>query len=76
MQKRTKKDKVRPILVNKDVISPENVIDNLVVDVPAANHFEKLHPKDEFELMHINVSCKTMIVSFFLLTRFSLKNCS
>lgn len=50
LQKRTKKDKVRPILVNKDV-SPENLIDN-VVEVPPANHFETLHPKDEFELMH------------------------
>lgn len=50
LQKRSKKDKVRPILVHKE-ISSENVIDNMV-EAPPANHFETIHPKDEFELMH------------------------
>lgn len=48
-QKRGKKNKVRPILIHKSVENPV-IIDS--VDVPPANHFEQLHPKDEFELLH------------------------
>lgn len=50
LQKRPKKEKVKPILVNKE--------DNFVtvldqpIETPPANHFELIHPKDEFELLH------------------------
>lgn len=50
LQKRIKKEKVRPILVNKDN-TVENCVLDKVVEVPPANHFEELHPKDEFELL-------------------------
>lgn len=54
LQKRNKKEKVRPILINN--IEKENIV---VVDgdieIPPANHFEQLHPKDEFELLHSHI---------------------
>ncbi|KAJ3648678.1 hypothetical protein Zmor_020462 [Zophobas morio] len=50
-KKQPKKDKVRPILINKE--NSENDVEKLVntdsVTCPA-NHFEELHPKDDFEL--------------------------
>ncbi|XP_017776319.1 PREDICTED: ribosome-binding protein 1 isoform X2 [Nicrophorus vespilloides] len=49
-KRKQKKDVVRPILVNRDS-SAENIQCN-VEPVSPANHFEELHPKDEFELLN------------------------
>ncbi|CAH0594266.1 unnamed protein product [Chrysodeixis includens] len=54
IRKRGKDSKVKPILVNKEdpscVSDPSTLPENL--PSTAANHFEEMHPKDEFELMH------------------------
>ncbi|XP_050551580.1 ribosome-binding protein 1 isoform X7 [Spodoptera frugiperda] len=54
IRKRGKDPKVKPILVNKEdpscVSDPSALPDSTAVTV--ANHFEEMHPKDEFELMH------------------------
>ncbi|KAJ8723895.1 hypothetical protein PYW07_007875 [Mythimna separata] len=54
IRKRGKDPKVKPILINKEdpscVSDPSAVPDSAAVTV--ANHFEEMHPKDEFELMH------------------------
>lgn len=52
-KKRGKRDKVRPILIHKSV---ENApVIPIVDDVPPSNHFEQLHPKDDFELLHLHM---------------------
>lgn len=51
-QKKFKKEKMRPILVNKEEV--ENIVDIIVDEVPPANHFEEIHPKDDFELLRSN----------------------
>nr|XP_049704576.1 ribosome-binding protein 1 isoform X4 [Helicoverpa armigera] len=54
IRKRGKDPKVKPILVNKE--DPSCVSDPSALPDPTtttvANHFEEMHPKDEFELMH------------------------
>ncbi|XP_026743114.1 kinectin-like isoform X6 [Trichoplusia ni] len=54
IRKRGKDPKVKPILLNKEdpscVSDPSTLPENLTTTV--ANHFEEMHPKDEFELMH------------------------
>nr|XP_022907680.1 ribosome-binding protein 1 isoform X3 [Onthophagus taurus] len=50
-KRRPKKDKVRPILLNRDM-SEEKIVLTPDCEVEPANHFEESHPKDEFELMH------------------------
>ncbi|KAJ8714050.1 hypothetical protein PYW08_007670 [Mythimna loreyi] len=54
IRKRGKDPKVKPILINKEdpscVSDPSAVPDSATTTV--ANHFEEMHPKDEFELMH------------------------
>lgn len=54
IRKRGKDPKIKPILLNKE--DPSCVSDPSSVPVPAdttiVNHFEEMHPKDEFELMH------------------------
>ena len=54
IRKRGKDHKVKPILINKEdpscVSDPSAVPDSTTTTV--ANHFEEMHPKDEFELMH------------------------
>lgn len=54
LQRRNKKEKVRPILVNSKE-KENNVIIDSEIEVPTANHFEELHPKDEFELLHSHI---------------------
>ncbi|CAB3249206.1 unnamed protein product [Arctia plantaginis] len=54
IRKRGKDPKVKPILINKE--DPSCVSDPAAVPETtatiAANHFEEMHPKDEFELLH------------------------
>ncbi|XP_045538003.1 ribosome-binding protein 1 [Papilio machaon] len=53
IRKRGKDPKVKPILVNKE--DPSCVSDPGSVPFPGSavsNHFEEMHPKDEFELLH------------------------
>lgn len=50
LQKRAKKEKVRSILVNKE--KAPDIMSNSKSEPPAVNHFEQLHPKDDFELLH------------------------
>lgn len=52
LQKRMKKDKIRSILHNKEKTP---VVDANSSVLPI-NHFEKIHPKDEFELHAHQVS--------------------
>lgn len=48
LQKRAKKEKILPILLNKEKTPVAEVgVPNTLV-----NHFETIHPKDEFELLH------------------------
>ncbi|XP_053613268.1 ribosome-binding protein 1 isoform X2 [Plodia interpunctella] len=58
IRKRGKDPKVKPILVNKE--DPSCVSDPSTVPVPTestvSNHFEELHPKDEFELLHSSLT--------------------
>ncbi|XP_025830001.1 ribosome-binding protein 1 isoform X3 [Agrilus planipennis] len=49
--------KVRPILLQKDPKENRPVIPN--IEVPPANHFEKIHPKDEFELVRSRSNSQT-----------------
>ncbi|XP_072388598.1 uncharacterized protein alt isoform X10 [Diabrotica undecimpunctata] len=50
--KQKKVKKVRPILVKKEQ-SPQRVALE-IVEAPIANHFEEIHPKDDFELLRSN----------------------
>ncbi|XP_049877687.1 ribosome-binding protein 1 isoform X3 [Pectinophora gossypiella] len=50
IRKRGKDPKVKPILLNKE--DPSCVSDPTTPSPPPLNHFEEMHPKDEFELMH------------------------
>lgn len=53
IRKRGKDPKVKPILLNKE--DPSCVTDPSAVYTPeniVSNHFEEMHPKDEFELQH------------------------
>ncbi|XP_046971775.1 ribosome-binding protein 1 isoform X2 [Vanessa cardui] len=53
IRKRGKDPKVKPILVNKE--DPSCVSDPSAAATPVAevsNHFEEMHPKDDFELLH------------------------
>lgn len=54
IRKRGKDPKVKPILINKEdpscVSDPSALSDTTVTS--AANHFEEMHPKDDFELLH------------------------
>ncbi|GLV33324.1 hypothetical protein CBL_08594 [Carabus blaptoides fortunei] len=48
-KKRTKKDKMKPILLNKEKMP---LLDGVDVDKQTpTNHFEQIHPKDDFELL-------------------------
>lgn len=62
-KKRKKKEKVRPILIHKLVENPVAVD---LIDVPAVNHFEQLHPKDDLELLHAHLQ----VVSYLILLKF------
>ncbi|XP_044263237.1 ribosome-binding protein 1 isoform X2 [Tribolium madens] len=54
-KKQSKKEKVRPILVKKDKL--ENDVETVADEVPTqTNHFEELHPKDDFELKFHSIS--------------------
>lgn len=44
-KKKKKKDKIKPILLNKD--EKKNPLTD---KPPVTNHFEKIHPKDDLEL--------------------------
>lgn len=48
LQKRVKKDKIRPILLNKE----KTPVADVTASNTLVNHFETIHPKDEFELLH------------------------
>ncbi|XP_047536695.1 ribosome-binding protein 1 isoform X1 [Vanessa atalanta] len=53
IRKRGKDPKVKPILINKE--DPSCVSDPSAAATPVAevsNHFEEMHPKDDFELLH------------------------
>ncbi|KAG6450016.1 hypothetical protein O3G_MSEX006304 [Manduca sexta] len=54
IRKRGEDSKVKPILLNKD--DPSCISDPSAVpinaDATVLNHFEEMHPKDEFELLH------------------------
>ncbi|XP_050353934.1 ribosome-binding protein 1-like isoform X2 [Nymphalis io] len=53
IRKRGKDPKVKPILINKE--DPSCVSDPSTAATPVAevsNHFEEMHPKDDFELLH------------------------
>lgn len=53
-KKKVKDAKVKPILINKDdpsCISDTSTPPSPTINQPA-NHFEQIHPKDEFELLH------------------------
>lgn len=54
IRKRGKDPKVKPILLNKE--DPSCVSDPSAITTAAAtpvvNHFEEMHPKDDFELLH------------------------
>ncbi|KAF5303624.1 hypothetical protein FQA39_LY09871 [Lamprigera yunnana] len=54
-KKRGKKDKIRPILIHKSL--EKDVIVHKV-DASPANHFERLHPKDDLELLHLHLRSK------------------
>ncbi|KYB26693.1 ribosome-binding protein 1 isoform X2 [Tribolium castaneum] len=53
-KKQSRKEKVRPILVKKDKL--ENGVEAVADETPQTNHFEELHPKDDFELKFRSVS--------------------
>lgn len=53
IRKRGKDPRVKPILINKE--DPSCVTDLSTPPSPTSslsNHFEEIHPKDEFELLH------------------------
>lgn len=58
IRKRGKDHKVKPILVNKE--DPSCVSDPVALAAPAhshvTNHFEEMHPKDEFELLQATLA--------------------
>lgn len=59
IRKRGKDPKVKPILLNKE--DPSCVSDPSAVSTPEnviSNHFEEMHPKDEFELQHSTLAAE------------------
>lgn len=75
IRKRGKDPKVKPILINKEdpscVSDPSAVPDS--AGTTATNHFEEMHPKDEFELMQsslvtekVSLDLRTLYVSAML----------
>lgn len=59
IRKRGKDPKVKPILLNKE--DPSCVSDPNAVSTPEniiSNHFEEMHPKDEFELLHSTLAAE------------------
>ena len=50
-KKKSKNEKVKPILLNKDEPVVTYEADSQPVQVES-NHFEVIQPKDEFELIH------------------------
>lgn len=80
IRKRGKDPKVKPILINKEdpsCFSDPSAVPDSTTTTTVANHFEEMHPKDEFELMHsslvaekvslpTNVVCVGDVVSVFM----------
>lgn len=58
IRKRGKDPKVKPILVNKE--DPSCVSDPNASPQPTnvVNHFEEMHPKDDFELLHSTLAAE------------------
>ncbi|XP_037293987.1 ribosome-binding protein 1 isoform X3 [Manduca sexta] len=63
IRKRGEDSKVKPILLNKD--DPSCISDPSAVpinaDATVLNHFEEMHPKDEFELLHSSLVADKLI---------------
>lgn len=65
IRKRGKDPKVKPILINKEdpsCVSDPTAVPETTATI-AANHFEEMHPKDEFELLHSTLIAEK--VSFY-----------
>ncbi|XP_047994090.1 myosin-9 isoform X4 [Leguminivora glycinivorella] len=59
IRKRGKDPKVKPILINKE--DPSCISDPSTPPSPTgsvSNHFEEIHPKDEFELLHSSLAAE------------------
>lgn len=60
LQKRLKK--VKPILVKKNPDKKSGVSN--VESAPVENHFEEIHPKDEFELLRLTTVSHLCLIVF------------
>ncbi|KAJ0173610.1 hypothetical protein K1T71_010759 [Dendrolimus kikuchii] len=58
IRKRGKDPKVKPILVNKEDPSCVNDPNTYPQPTNVVNHFEELHPKDDFELLHSTLAAE------------------
>ncbi|CAG9789331.1 unnamed protein product [Diatraea saccharalis] len=61
IRKRGKDPKVKPILLNKEDPSCVSDPNTLPPTVSVSNHFEEMHPKDEFELLHTALATEKVL---------------